>query len=234
MIPSRTPRAIAAIAVAAVALTGCQATDLSDMLGAETTAPGQDAAAGAGTIDPAAVAAQLEQIPVAEETDADYDREADYGEGWDTLPNGCDVRNTVLARDMAETELDTDGCTVLAGTLHDAYSGATIDFTRGSAPGESDAVQLDHLIPLSEAHDSGAAEWPQQQREAFAQDMTNLIAVDGPTNNAKGAKDAGQWLPPNDAYLCSYIAGQVQVKAEYGLSMDAAEAQRITEILDHC
>lgn len=233
------PRALAGLAVAGLALTGCGAVEIGDQslgewIDSSAADSVTDAAAGAGSIDAAATQATLEQIEIAPEVDPDYDRDRDYGSGWDTLETGCDVRNTVLSRDMVQAELAADGCTVESGVLKDHYTGQSIDFTRGSAAGQSDAVQIEHLVPLSEAHHSGAAQWPQARREAFAQDMSNLLAADGPTNNAKGNSDAAQWLPPNEAFWCSYVAGQVEVKAAYNLSMDATEAQRISEILTHC
>lgn len=233
------PRALAVLAAAGLVLTGCGAVEIGEQsLGdwIDSSAPDSvtDAAAGAGSIDAAATQATLDQLEIAPETEADYDRDRDYGDGWDTLETGCDVRNTVLARDMVEADLAADGCTVESGVLEDLYTGQRIDFTRGSAPGQSDAVPIEHLVPLSEAHKSGAAQWPQDRREAFAQDMSNLLAADGPTNNAKGNRDAGEWLPPNEAFWCSYVAGQVEVKATYDLSMDTAEAERISEILTHC
>lgn len=240
--------AVVALAALALPLTGCFAAEeaalpteaevrdgvtewVQDEFGSGAEA---DAAAGAGTIDTAATRATLDQLPVQPESDADYDRDRDYGDGWHSTGDGCDVRDAIMIRDMETYTLREDGCSVATGTLDDPYTGTTIDFEFGRAPGQSDAVQIEHLVALSEAHDSGAAEWTQDQREAYSNDPFVLLAVDGPANNAKGDQDAAEWLPDNGAYQCQYAASQVQIKDAYGLSVDQAEHDALRAVLDQC
>ncbi|MBM7805777.1 hypothetical protein JOD57_001614 [Geodermatophilus bullaregiensis] len=163
-----------------------------------------------------------------------YDRDR-FGDGWvDTDRNGCDTRNDVLARDLTgETfQPGTRDCVVLTGTLADPYSGRTIEFRRGE--GTSEAVQIDHVVALSDAWQKGAQRWDAARRTAFANDPLNLLAVDGPLNQGKGDGDAATWLPPNRSYRCAYVARQVAVKLGYGLWMTTAERDAASTVLGAC
>ncbi|MGY1806931.1 DUF1524 domain-containing protein [Blastococcus sp. SYSU D00669] len=163
-----------------------------------------------------------------------YDRDQ-FGAAWaDTDRNGCDTRNDILARDLADETYrpGTHDCVVLTGTLHDPYSGETLAFQRGE--GTSEAVQIDHVVALSDAWQKGAQQWTPEVRTAFANDPLNLLAVDGPLNQQKGDGDAATWLPPNRSYRCDYVARQVAVKVTYGLWMTAAEHEAIGRVLGDC
>jgi hypothetical protein len=158
-----------------------------------------------------------------------------FGPAWtDVDHNGCDTRNDILARDLSGDVLKpgTHGCVVLSGTLAEPYSGRTIVFHRGQAT--SSAVQIDHVVALSDAWQKGAQGWSASRRTAFANDPLNLLAADGRLNMAKGDGDAATWLPPNRAYRCAYVARQVAVKLDYGLWMTAAEKNAIATILGTC
>jgi hypothetical protein len=163
-----------------------------------------------------------------------YDR-ALFGPAWaDVDHNGCDTRNDILRRDLVQIiyKASDPGCTVATGVLHDPYTGKTIQFTRGV--GTSTAVQIDHLVALSDAWQKGAQQWGAAKREQFANDPLELLAVDGPTNEAKGDGDAATWLPPNKAYRCTYVSKQVAVKAKYGLWVTQAEHDAVARILASC
>ena len=128
-----------------------------------------------------------------------YDRDQ-YGPAWkDVDRNGCDTRNDILRRDLTAIVLkpSTQDCVVATGTLQDPYSGRAIDFVRGQET--SSAVQIDHVVALSDSWQKGAQAWDATRREAFANDPLNLLAVDGPLNMQKGDGDAATWLPPNKA-----------------------------------
>ena len=163
-----------------------------------------------------------------------YDR-AQFGPAWaDVDRNGCDTRNDILGRDLPDktVKAGTRDCVVLTGTLADPYSGRTIRFVRGD--GTSTAVQIDHVVALSDAWQKGAQPWAAAQREAFANDRLNLLAVDGPLNEQKGDGDATTWLPPNKAFRCAYTARQVAIKAKYALWVTPAEQAAIAEVLSTC
>ncbi len=158
-----------------------------------------------------------------------------FGDPWvDTDRNGCDTRNDILARDLADETFrpGTQNCVVLTGTLADPYSGRTIPFQRGQDT--SEAVQIDHVVALSDAWQKGAQGWDTGRRTAFANDPLNLLAVDGPLNQQKSDGDAATWLPPNRAYRCEYVARQVAVKVAYDLWMTAAERDAVAGVLDTC
>jgi hypothetical protein len=145
--------------------------------------------------------------------------------------NGCRTRDDILARDLTDV-VRADGCKVTSGVLVDPYTGRTITFRYGQ--GTSSAVQIDHVVALSDAWQKGAQYWDARRRVDLANDPLNLLAVDGPTNQGKGDGDAATWLPPNKAYRCAYVARQVAVKARYGLWMTRAERDAIARVLSAC
>lgn len=162
-----------------------------------------------------------------------------FGTAWtDTTDsplghNGCDTRNDILRRDLVDETVRTGtrGCVVLSGVLHDPYTARSIAFHRGST---SSAVQIDHVVPLGDAWQTGAQQLSEQQRTQLANDPLELLAVDGPTNESKGDGDAATWLPPDKAYRCAYVARQVAVKQAYRLWVTAAERAAMVRVLDRC
>lgn len=181
-------------------------------------------------------AKQLAGLPVKPEHPAGYQRSL-FGPAWaDVDHNGCDTRNDILARDLTDI-VKSGSCTVLSGTLHDPYTGKTIAFVRGIKT--SNAVQVDHIVPLYEAWRSGAWNWHNspnrsvaQYREQYANDPLVLQAVDGPTNEAKGDDDPSRWLPAHDP--CTYVRRYIQIKAKYRLSVDPAEYAALSKTLAAC
>ena len=161
-----------------------------------------------------------------------YERDL-FGQAWsDVDRNGCDTRNDVLGRDLTAVtyKAGTRDCKVLGGTLAEPYTGRTLTFSSEDPM----AVQIDHVVALSDAWQKGAAQWPAEKRLAFANDPVNLLAVDGPANGSKSDGDAATWLPPNKAYRCPMVARQVAVKARYGLWMTAAERDASARVLAAC
>lgn len=158
-----------------------------------------------------------------------YER-TQFGNGWATT-NGCDTREIILHRDM-ENSIVGDGCKILSGTLHDPYTGKTLAFKRGADT--SAAVQIDHVVALSNAWQTGAGQLSKERRVVLANDPLELLAVDGPANQAKGDGDAATWLPPNKAFRCQYVARQIAVKAKYSLWVTQAEHDAIHKILSAC
>ena len=164
----------------------------------------------------------------------DYRRDQ-FGPSWaDTDHNGCDQRNDVLARDLTGVVFAPKirRCVVLSGTLQDPYTGRTIAFLRG--PATSPEVQIDHVVSLGDAWQTGARQWDPATRERFANDLLNLLATAGSANQAKGDADAASWLPPVRGYRCAYVARQVAVKARYHLWATSAERSAIAGVLDGC
>ena len=84
---------------------------------------------------------------------------------------------------------------MVSGSCNDPYSGRTIT--------DATKLDIDHMVPLKEAHQSGAGNWSRERKRAYANDLDDpdtLIAVDRRLNRQKGAKDPAEWLPPNQAY----------------------------------
>jgi len=157
-----------------------------------------------------------------------YTREEFY-KSWGKI-GSCDARNVILKRDMWEVELD--GCNVLSGKLNDPYTGKLIEFVRG--PGTSSAVQIDHVVAISDAWQKGAQNLSKDDRYKLSQDPLNLLAVDGPVNQAKGDSDAASWLPPNTTFRCEYVARQIAVKQKYVLWVTSAEKDAMKKVLAKC
>ncbi len=172
-------------------------------------------------------------------TMTDYDRQKDFGPAWTDDNgdlyghNGCRTRDDILQRDLTHVVYKDDStCTVASGTLHDPYTGKTINFVRGV--GTSNAVQIDHVVALGNAWASGAKPLSMPLRVDLANDPLNLLAVDGPTNEAKGDDNAAEWLPPKTSFRCAYVARQIAVKAKYSLWVTSAEKSAMTHVLGTC
>lgn len=162
-----------------------------------------------------------------------YTRQA-FGPAWkDVDHNGCDTRNDVLAAQLSHvTYTGSVPCQVKSGTLIDPFSGKTIGFLRGQTT--SGLVQIDHVVPLSDAWQKGAQKLSAERREAVANDPMNLVATDGPLNGQKGDSDAATWLPPLKSSRCDYVARQIAVKDRYDLWVTTGEHAAMSRILATC
>jgi hypothetical protein len=160
---------------------------------------------------------------------------AQFGQTWaDVDRNGCDTRNDILKRDLtAEVFKErTRECVVLSGTLIDPFSGEIINFVRGNV--SSMEVQIDHVVALSNAWQTGAFKLSIKDRTAFANDPLNLLAVKGRLNSQKRDGDAATWLPPFKSYRCDYVSRQIAVKIRYKLWFTAPEKEAMIRILKSC
>jgi hypothetical protein len=145
-------------------------------------------------------------------------------EHWVDLDgNGCDTRAEVLARDSSTpVQRDSFRCHVIAGDWLSPYDGLVTD--------DPATIDIDHVVPLKEAWESGAWEWTPTARKLYANDLTDdrtLRAVSATSNRAKGDQDPAEWLPPLSAYRCRYLADWVAIKARWGLSVDSKEKSAI-------
>ena len=175
--------------------------------------------------------AVLKVAPAASMTGYSRDR---FGPAWaDVNHNGCDTRNDILKRDLTKIVFKAGStCTVQLGTRRDPYTGKTIHFVRGV--GTSTLVQIDHVVALGDAWQTGAASWTDARRLLYANDPVVLLAVDGQANEAKGDDDASEWLPPRKAYDCRYVAKQITIKKKYGLWVTSAEHDAMQATLAGC
>lgn len=157
-----------------------------------------------------------------------YDR--DLFTHWiDASGNGCDTRREVLIRDSITPVTVGPGCDISGGTWFSVYDGVT-----STDPGDFD---IDHLVPLAEAWDSGAHSWSEERREEFANDMAfrgSLLAVSAGSNRSKSDRDPADWLPPEEAFHCDYVALWIEVKILWDLSVDGAELDALENISAQC
>ncbi|KAB2972505.1 MULTISPECIES: HNH endonuclease family protein [unclassified Streptomyces] len=167
----------------------------------------------------------LSQLTVAAENRTGYDR--DLFPHWITQSGTCNTRETVLKRDGTNV-VTNSACTATSGSWYSPYDGAT--WTAASD------LDIDHVVPLAEAWDSGAGSWTTSRRQAFANDLTRpqLIAVTDNVNQSKGDQDPATWMPSRTAYRCTYVRAWVQVKYYYDLSVDSAEKSALTSYLANC
>lgn len=164
---------------------------------------------------------------------------ASFGRDWvDVDGNGCRQRDDVLARDLVDVVRAENGCTVLRGVLQkDPYTGRRIMFQhdRVAEPGNrgSQGVQGEHIVSLKAAHAGGAWTWDDAKRIQFANDLDNIIAVDGTANESKGDAGPSRWLPPTD-YRCTYVATYTLILQRWQLSVSAADRTALTNALSVC
>ncbi|MEU6917176.1 HNH endonuclease family protein [Streptomyces olindensis] len=167
----------------------------------------------------------LATLTVATEDRTGYNR--DLFPHWITQSGTCNTREVVLKRDGTNVVQDSS-CAATSGSWYSPYDGAT-----WSAASD---VDIDHLVPLAEAWDSGADSWTTSRRQSFANDLTRpqLIAVTDNVNQAKGDQDPATWMPSRTAYRCTYVRAWVQVKYYYDLSVDPAEKSALQNYLASC
>lgn len=136
-----------------------------------------------------------------------------------------DTRQEVLQKDSLKPVKIQD-CRVIQGKWYDGYGGQFYTQTF--------KLDIDHIVPLHEAWKSGADKWTAKQREVFANDYENLIAVNKSLNRQKSDKDPAEWLPPHKEYICEYIAKWLHIKGKYNLAIDSKEQEKIKKIQGNC
>lgn len=159
----------------------------------------------------------------------EYDRK--LYKHWTDEDKDCqDTRQEVLISESIDpVVLDDKGCRVISGRWYDLFTDNTY-----TNPNDLD---IDHIVPLKEAHISGAHSWTAERKEQYANDLSNpnsLIAVSKSVNRSKGAKDIAKWLPPNKAFRCEYIRRWVAVKEAWSMTMDVAETDVVETLLEGC
>ena len=167
--------------------------------------------------------AAVRALPQAAETPKGYDR--DLFEHWVDADGDCqDTREEVL---IAESRTPLSGCTVTTGTWFSWYDAET--WTQASD------VDIDHMVPLKEAWDSGARTWDDDTRELYANDLgdaRSLVAVTDNVNQSKGDRDVAEWLP--ERRVCRYVRHWTAVKLRWALSVDPAERSALLDLARGC
>ena len=162
--------------------------------------------------------------------DIPYVRE-EWGPGWIDEDRNCiNTRHEVLKYESIENAIfDAEGCKVLFGKWYDYYSDTFIIDPSG--------LDIDHMVPLANAHISGAANWPLETKISFYNDLNDpqhLIAVNSGDNRSKGAKGPEAWRPPNEDHWCQYAYSWIEIKARWNLSVSEIEFYSLEEMLDSC
>ncbi|WP_103064383.1 HNH endonuclease family protein [Actinomyces qiguomingii] len=263
----------AALALFACTLSAAVAADGPDTPGAATMAqvPWDDRGELVFTASQALVA--LDELPADSPAASSWgeggSRTGWFGRAWmDVDGDGCDTRNEILARDLTDTDFSREegvqdrdaghgqgaavcpNATVWSGTLHDPYTGSVVAFERGQDT--SDAVQIDHVIPLNYLYAHGAWAWDERTRLLVANDPLNLLAVEGRANQEKsncgpatcpaGSTQTGTWTtavgpgwwPPATGYRCEYARRFVSVAAAYELGLPDADTRALRDVLRDC
>ena len=171
----------------------------------------------------------LRSLAVEAEQPNGYDRGL-FRHWVDADGDGCDTRREVLITEAVTAPTVGGGCGLSDGVWMSRYDGET-------ETGTGRGFDIDHLVPLKEAWDSGAHGWDAQTRERFANDLGyehSLVAVSAGSNRSKGAQDPTTWLPPERSQRCWYAAAWINVKARWDLSVDPAEADTLHNIISGC
>ena len=174
----------------------------------------------------------LNQLPVQAPADGStYEREEQFYSSWPSI-EGCSLRQRIVKRDFTTATLDEDNCTVVAGLYTDPYSGEELEFHERSEI--SRGVQIDHVVALSNAWQTGAQNLSADARYALATDPLNLVTAGSAANQDKSDGDASEWLPPNRAFQCEYVARQIAVKYKYHLWVTEPEHAAMITVLTDC
>jgi len=137
---------------------------------------------------------------------------------WTGTGNGCDSRKSVIIFEAVKKPTVEKGCVIKGGEWLSVYDNVVVT--------DAGKLDVDHMVPLAEAWDSGASAWSPEKREIYANDQTDprhLIAVTGASNRSKSDRDIADWVPTNKSYVCDYIANWVSVKVRWSLTIDAKE-----------
>jgi hypothetical protein len=196
--------------------------------GSTGSVPGDGGAGSAGQSGGTTLALTvLEGIRQENEMPTGYEREL-FRHWIDADGDRCNTREEVLiSESRTPAQVDAYGCTVVEGDWWSPYDGRT-----HTDPSDLD---IDHLVALKEAWDSGAHSWTPSQRERFANDISDgraLIAVTNSVNRSKSDRDPSNWLPSNTAHVCTYVSDWIAVKSAWGLSMDQSEWGRLKNLLN--
>ncbi|WNV84958.1 HNH endonuclease family protein [Umezawaea sp. Da 62-37] len=143
--------------------------------------------------------------------------------------DGCSTRAEVLLAEAADAPAITGRCTITGGRWYSSYDDVYLEDARG--------LDIDHMVPLAEAWDSGAGNWDAQRRQDYANDLDEplaLIAVTGRTNRSKSDQDPTDWMPPHPQARCGYLTAWVTVKTRWQLTVDPAEQDTLVSIAADC
>jgi hypothetical protein len=204
---------VAVAVVAAVAVTGLWGSVVPAQAGASYSAPLRTAVA---------------SLTVASEDRAGYARSL-FPHWIDVDGDGCNSRNEVLIAEATVAPTVGSGCRLSGGAWYSYYDDASYTATA--------SLDIDHMVALAEAWDSGARTWTTARRQAYANDLDDdrtLVAVKDSVNQSKGDQDPAEWMPPSSKATCRYLNEWVAVKIRWRLTVDTAEKSSLTSYANSC
>lgn len=169
----------------------------------------------------------LNTLKVADEVRTGYKRT--LFKHWVGTGNGCDSRKSVIISEAIVKPKVEAGCKIIGGEWLSVYDNVKVT--------DAGKLDVDHMVPLAEAWDSGASAWDAKKKEMYANDQTDprhLIAVTGASNRSKSDQDPVEWMPTNKSYTCEYLTNWVSIKVRWGLSVDKKEKDFIINNLKTC
>ncbi len=140
----------------------------------------------------------------------------------DDKSDGCNTRSEVLLAEAIVAPTVEAGCKLTPGTWRSYYDGQEVT--------SAGALDIDHMVPLAEAWDSGASAWTAARREAYANDQgstVSLVAVTARTNRQKADQDPADWMPPAPEAQCRYVGEWVATKLRWQLTADDRELEAL-------
>jgi hypothetical protein len=177
---------------------------------------------------PMASAANI--LPLAAEVRTGYQRTS--FKHWNAGKNptdGCNTRAEVLLAEAVDRPKVLPGCKLSGGRWWSYYDARWVT--------SASALDIDHMVPLAEAWDSGASQWNAARREAYANDLgaeSSLVAVSSASNRSKADQDPAEWLPTAVDVTCRYASEWIATKLRWGLTVDAVELEALTQLADAC
>ena len=169
----------------------------------------------------------LNTLKVSDEVRTGYKRT--LFKHWTGAGNGCDSRKAVIIAEAIVKPVVEKGCVIKGGEWLSIYDNVKVT--------DASKLDVDHMVPLAEAWDSGASAWDSSKKEMYANDQTDprhLIAVTGGSNRSKSDQDPADWMPTNKAYACEYLTNWVSIKVRWSLSIDKKEKEFIANALRPC
>jgi len=174
--------------------------------------------------------AALKQLKVATESREGYVRtKFKHWVNSDGNKLGCDARKSAIIRDAKVKPTIGKSCALDGGKWISVYDNTEI-LKAGS-------LDVDHMVPLAEAWDSGASAWTPEKRQAYANDLSDpihLISVSATSNRSKSDQDPAEWLPVFKNYHCTYLTNWIQIKIRWSLTVDTAELKALKDNTAHC
>ncbi|MFI9630373.1 HNH endonuclease family protein [Streptomyces sp. NPDC052042] len=227
---------IAAVLVAA-SLAACNPSGVSIESDSKASAPaaaaepstGASASAAPGApADGLSLADAIAEIPAADENRTGYKRDS-FRHWIDEDRDGCNTRQEVLLAEAVKAPEQGARCALTGGEWLSYYDEVTVTDPKG--------LDIDHVVPLAEAWDSGASTWDADRRMRYANDLgadRSLVAVTARTNRSKGDKDPADWMPPAESAKCTYLADWTATKLRWKLTADDRERSALEKLATNC